>query len=238
MITAVKRTITLAERPWASRVRYRRFLGTYVRESRTGIWFAEGMQANNVKSIARAFLKLPRQLQNLCRQYDVTISTCEGLTENGNSSTLYADFKQTSRARISPHIEVGTRSLATGMLLPHLAHEAAHIWWRHLAADARKAYKKFLVTSSDDRTIEVTNYTHDFLCDWLKSLAIPDSESYARNHRRSYLDQWSEESFCDTVATLVSPDYPSYKSDCNVNLNKRRSKIRMLTGLAIKNRKL
>lgn len=233
MLTETARAITLAQRPWATPPKLQSFLGTYVLESRSGIFFAQRTPEVKARRIAHTFLKLPRLLQELCRNYQVTISTGWGLTENGNSSTLYADFKQSSKEKISPHIEIGARSMQTRMLLPHLAHETAHILWRSLPAEARRDYTGFLVGSCGPGTVEVTEYVDSFFRDWRRSLEIPDEESYAENHRQSYLELWAEESFCDTVAKLVAPRYPSYRQDSTVDLRQRRRRIRGLTGLQI-----
>ncbi len=233
MLTSSKRKITLDERPWAKADKYRHLLGTYLKEERSGIYFSERTDESCVARIVKEFCKLPAELQELCRSWELTVSTCWGFTQNGNSSTFYADFKQPYRERVSPHIEIGARSLVDGMLLPHLAHETAHLWWRSLPEQARAQYASFLAESCRRGTVEVTEYVDAFFRDWLRSLDIPASESWASNHQQSYLAQWAEESFCDTVALLVAPGYPSCRKDSTINLKLRRAKIRELTGLAL-----
>jgi hypothetical protein len=178
--------------------------------------------------IGRAFFGLPEQLQRLCLQYQVTFSACPGWTVNGNSSTLYADFNESRKERVSPHIEMSLRSLSDELISPHLTHEASHIWWRHQTAERRRAYCQFLVASSNADTVEVSDYVQEFFRDWRRSLEIPDSEGYAKPHRACYLEQWVEESFCDTVAKLLVPGYRSQWSGSTVDLELRRHKIREL----------
>lgn len=229
----IVRKITHIERPWALNRKYQHLLGTYVLEQNSGIYFAESMNSEAIELITATLLLAPAPLRELACRYQLTISTCYGRTRNGNSSTFYADFSQSDKSKISPHVEIGSFSLQAGMLLPHLCHELAHLWWRNLPAVARLRYSLFLVASSDADTVEVTPYAHDFYKDWLNSLSIPETASYAEAHRRAYLKVWAEESFCDTIAKLVSPDYQSDHLSSNVNLVKRREGIQQLTGLVL-----
>lgn len=228
-----KRVITHSDRPWAFCRKYQQFLGVYVEDPESGLYFCELTAASSRARISRAFLGLSDQLQNLCLQYQVTFSTCPGWTINGNSSSLYSNFKESRRERISPHIEMSFRSLTDDLLVPHLVHEVCHIWWRHQSVERRRAYTQFLVDSCSGRTIEVSEYVQEFFADWRRSLEIPDSESYAQNHRACYLEQWAEESFCDTVAKLVAPNYRNQWRGSNVNLELRRAMIKELMLLDI-----
>lgn len=231
MTTQIIRKIGLSERPWAYTGRYRNFLGTFVQEPASGVFFAEQTPQEEVELISSAFLRLPEALQALCREYELTVSTCGRWTVNGNSSTFYADFQRSHKKEISPHVEMSSFSLAGEMVLPHLAHEAAHLWWRNLPQEARDAYTRYLAESCSPETDEVTAYVQDFFRDWQRALSIPDTEHYAQAHRKVYLKHWAEESFCDTVAVLVASEYPSYKVDSTVDLAVRLRQIRDLTGL-------
>lgn len=231
MRTKTTRLIGLAERPWAYSRNFQHLLGTFREEPSIGLYFAEDTPHDNVALIAGAFGRLPAQLQSLCREFDLTFSTCSGSTANGNSSTCYADFKRSNRRQIAPHIEMGSRSLKPDMVLPHLSHETAHIWWSNLSQQARSTYTAFLVDSCPAETEEVTGYAQEFFQDWQRSLSIPDSESYAKTHRAHYLEKWAAESFCETVAAIVDRRYPSISDKSTADLSVRRQKILELTGL-------
>ncbi len=233
MRTKTTRRIGLRERPWAYSRNFQHMLGIFVEEPSSGLFFAEHTPEENVALIACHFRRLPPQLQALGRELELTFSTCEGATANGNSSTCYADFKRRDRREIAPHIEMGTRSLKPDMVLAHLAHEVCHLWWSSLRPGGRTAYMQYLIDSASPQSVEVTAYAQEFFEDWLRCQSIPDSEPYASAHRQHYLEKWAAESFCETVAALVDPHYPSRNEKSTVDLPARRRKISELTGLEI-----
>jgi hypothetical protein len=126
---------------------------------------------------------------------------------------------------------MGTYSLLRKMALPHLAHEVAHVLWSSLPASVRQKYVRFLQESSGPDLKEVTDYAQELFRDWRKSLTISDKHSHVRELRQSHLNHWVKESFCETVAAIVAPDYPSVSRECNVDLDARGREISGLTDL-------
>jgi hypothetical protein len=229
-----RKVLQVRDRPWAGRREYQRFLGPYVEDARTGLYFSTDANLDSRELVAGAFMKLPRAVRALCLDYELTISFSPGYTAAGNSSTFYADFRQSDKRWISPHVEMGIHSLTPLMVLPHFAHETAHLWWRNLPETARQAFLQFLIDTTDDDTVEVTDYVHQHLVDWRKAMSSSDRVPYVANHRSGALARWVEESFCETVAVLQAPSYPSRRSDCNVSLRKREAKIAALANLSLR----
>ncbi len=238
--------IGLAERPWGAEglsrnQRFGCFLGKFMLHPESGLYFADGCDDNTRHMIGGCFLQLPGQLRAVALQHQLTISTSAGCTLAGNSSTFYCNFK---RQPLSPHIELGQRSLSSRLLLPHLAHEVSHLWWGLLDETTRNRYAAFLEkTYAPGTAVEVTPYVHDLYLDWCRSLNLPNELPYAANHRQSYLRDWARESFCDTVAALVEPDYPRASRQVEhlnghphstIDLEERRLKIHAFTGLQIR----
>jgi len=231
--TPTRRIIDVTQRPWARHRELQRFLGPYVRERQAGIFFSQDTPSPQRRLVAAAFLKLPAALQAICREYDVTFSCCQGSTVFGNSSSFYGDFEQSCRQYISPHIEVGKRSRSRSLLLPHLTHEAAHLWWRHLPAEARRQYARFLVQSCQPGKVEVTRYVQGLFQIWCEALALPDTATFREENRLRHQRLWVEESFCDTVAILHVAGYPSRNRQSTVDIGQRRKQVRELAGLAL-----
>jgi hypothetical protein len=228
-----KRVIGPSERPWAVRRDYQRFFGIYEPDESCGIFYDIEVSEADRRLLRGTFKRLPAPLQQICREYQVTFSTAAGCTASGNSSAFYADFGRSSKERISPHIEMSDRSLTPNLVLPHMTHEAAHLWWRTRSEDARLDYTRFLLRTCLPGTIEVTDYVDEHFRNYCRALEIPDSECYAETHRCRFRELWIEESFCDTVAALHVPSYPSYRRDSRVDLNARRQAIGSMVGLSL-----
>ncbi len=219
----------LAERPWGSGRMYQRFLGRYELDENSGLYFDERVSDEHKARIGRAFLALPRQLRQPAYDHKLTVSTTPyAQTAAGNSSTFYGDFRP--GAKVSPHVEFSSSSL-DDLLEPHLTHELAHLFWGLLPLKVREAYERFLIQSCGKAAVEVTEYVDDRFREWLRSLDIPDTESYAENHRACYLNTWVIESFCDSVAVFLCDGYSWQK--CNVDLSSRLGAIESLTGLKL-----
>lgn len=231
-MTKSERHIGIRERPWAARRDFQRFLGVYFLDAHTGIYIDQDVSDRDRRLLSATFRRLPPAMQRRCRDYEVTFSTCVGCTAAGNSSTFYGDF--TGRAEsISPHIEMSKRSLAPDMVLPHMTHEAAHLWWRTLTQEERQAYSRFLLKTCTADTIEATDYVQEHFRNYQRALAEADTHGCADCHRRAYETLWVEESFCDTVAVLQAPDYPSRRKDTTVNLTERSTRIKDVAGLQL-----
>lgn len=224
-----KRVIDTIDRPWAARRLYQRFLGPYLLHPQTGIYFSSDATAEQKKLLVATFGRLPEQYQQLAAEYALTLSFCEFATANGNSSTFYADFRQSDRRKISPHIEMSQSSLSPQLVHAHLTHELSHLWWRNLAEQARQRYRRFLAETCNDGTIEVTRYAHDYFLHYLEEPAGNDAVSSAR--RQNSLQSWCEESFCESVAVLECPQYPHRLKNTTVDLKLRSRKVEELTGL-------
>lgn len=219
----------LAERPWGSGKMYQRFLGRYELDENSRLYFDERVSDEQRARIGRAFLALPRQLRQPAYDHKLTVSTTPyPQTAAGNSSTFYGDFRP--GAKVSPHVEFSSKSL-DDLLEPHLTHELAHLFWGLLPRQAQEAYERFLVESCGKAAVEVTEYVDERFNEWLRSLEIPDTESYAENHRACYLKSWVSESFCDSVAAALSAGYSWQKS--NIDLSARCGAIASLTGLKL-----
>jgi hypothetical protein len=213
--------IGYAERHWAhsSAARsWQRFWGKYERHAETGLFIEYGSDPEQIEKLARAFRKLPQALQEVCLEWRVTFSFAEGFTANGNSSTFYADFSQSTPTRVSPHIEIGIVSMQPNFIVPHLAHELSHLFWRSRREFERNAYRSFLRETCQNGCIEVTKYVHDIFLD----------RQYECEARR-----WMEESFCETVAVLVAPTYPAFNAQTTVDLNSRREAMADAFGLQL-----
>ncbi|MGH9552238.1 MAG: hypothetical protein ACRD3W_22825 [Terriglobales bacterium] len=225
------RTITSRERPWATN-RYRVFLGNYVLDSKSGLYFHVSVSAAQRRLISRTVMQVPAPLRQLACSMGLTVSTNYGLTTAGHQgSTLYADFKQRDRQLISPHIEIGSYSFSSPeLLLAHLIHEHAHIWWGCLQDDEREQFRRYLRASCKGSGVtEVTRYVQSFFAEWLRVLKI--KESYGENHRRCTMDDWSRESFADSCAAICVPGYGDAAS--TVDLTERCERIEWCTGLPL-----
>ena len=220
---ARRKNIELSDRPWASRKLFQRFLGPYVEDAHTGLFFSTDSSQENRELVTATVPLLHPAVRKLCREYELTFSFSSGVTVVGNASTFYADFSQRDRRLISPHIEMGKYSLTEDVVHPHLAHETAHLWWRNLPESTREAYREWLTRRTTGDTIEVTAYAQNLLNEWRLAVRRPDSDLHVDYQRFNALKSWSEESFCETVAVLQAPSYPSLQQRCNVDLQVRRS---------------
>lgn len=216
-----------AERPWGVGKIYQRFLGRYVLDEESGLYFDERTDADQRQRIGHAFLALPRQLREPAYNHKLTVSTTPyTYTAAGNSSTFYGDFR--AGHKLSPHIELSTSSMGD-KLAAHVAHELSHLFWGLLPEQMQDAYRQYLTESCGKATVEVTEYVHERFNEWMKSLEIPDSESYAENHRACYLKTWITESFCDSVAGVLVDGY--WQPATTVDRAQRAVKILEHTGL-------
>jgi len=234
MSQPTSRNIGHSERPWAQR-RYVIFLGRYELHPASGLYFHQHTSKKNREKIAHAFLQCPAPLRRLAIKHGLTASTSDvRKTCAGNSATFYSSYSEGHNDfPTSPHIEFGNESLEDDLLVPHFTHELTHLWWACLTPAQRAAYKEYLRESTRPGQVEVTFYTQDLLDSYVKALELPDSFEYAENHRRSYLNRWAPESYCETVAALHVPTYAHNRATPTVDLNERRLKIRSITGLAV-----
>ena len=219
-------TIDRSQRNWAlssSNRSWQRFWGRYERHSQTGIYIESGASTRNVAVLTAAFERMPELLRRVCLEWSVTFSFTDGVSANGNASTFYADFSQRSMSSVSPHIEVGGTSLMPDFIEPHLAHELSHLFWRTRPEGDREKFRQFLRdsvdSSADAPCIELTKYVQDLFAARIKH-AVFDNSYY-------------EEAFCETVAVLTAPHYPSLDVNTTVNLKARRLAIENYFGLSL-----
>jgi len=220
-----------AERSW------QRFWGTFVCDSGSGLYFASGSHAGHRKNLVRAFQTLPVPLRKTCLDWRVTFNFAELFTASGNSSTFYGDFSQRSKELVSPHIEMGPTSLQPDFILPHLGHELSHLFWRTSSESQRQQFRQFLMEScrSGKTTIEVTDYVQERFMRYrqLAQTKVKPGEYVSLIERDTCLERWIEESFCDTMAALIAPSYPSLRSDRTVDLESRRIVINSIFALSL-----
>jgi len=220
-----------AERSWAT------LLGTFERHSGSGLYFASGSHPGHRKNLVNAFQNIPVQLRKTCLEWRVTFNFAELFTASGNSSTFYGDFSQRSKELVSPHIEMGTVSLQADYILPHLAHELSHLFWRTRTEAQRQQYRQFLLESCrrGKVTIEVTDYVQER---FLRYRKIVDGRTKGGPYigsieKETCSERWMEESFCDTMAGFIAPSYPSLRKDRTVDLESRRIVINSIFGLEL-----
>ncbi|MBS1991766.1 MAG: hypothetical protein JSS83_14695 [Cyanobacteria bacterium SZAS LIN-3] len=214
-----------AERSW------QRFWGTFERHPGSGLYLARGSDAPDIKNLANAFQRVPEQLQETCLDWRVTFSFAEYLTACGNWSTFYADFSQRSKELVSPHIEMGSRSLEPEYILAHLTHELSHLFWRTRTESQREEFRQFLKETCRRGTVEITEYVHSRYTEHIKASASRNTQQFGPLGRDAGLERWVEEAFCDTMAVLVSPNYPSFDRETTVDLATRRFVINSVFGL-------
>src|SRR5262249_36248850 len=130
-----------------------------------------------------------------------------------------------------PHIEMSSASLTPDLVLPHMTHEAGHLWWRTLPHEARRDYSRFLGATCPPETVEVTEYAHEHFLNSLKAATRGADEGCRECRRRRVQDVWTEESFGETVAVLHVPAHQSRRCDSTVNLPARRQAIGDIAGL-------
>lgn len=194
------RLIGVRERPWANK-RMQHALGQFRLEPTSGIYFEEHMPPADWLLLESTLALVPTPLLDCARDLNLTMDTCIGLTPNGNSSTCYADFRSYNKAGISPHIVMGSGSLTELLVLPHLVHELCHLYYASLPAALRQLWTK-LIISDKAEIVEVTEYAERYKREWLQ--VAQDEQSFAARNR---LSQYACETFCETVAALMSPQY-------------------------------
>ncbi len=229
------KTLTLNDRPWA-KGKYRCFLGRYQRYD-CGIFLDPAIRADDAQSIVVAFENAPRQLSQLAKEHELTVSLSGyPWTLSNNSSTIYADWFHRVKRLISPHVEFGRRS-TQGLLLPHFTHELSHLFWRtHVSNEGKEAYIDFLKRGMKTLDLEVTEYCHGLFVEYIRYSSTLDTtrnEAQRKSVLRQYLESWVEESFCETVACLRAPSYPPSQWRSTVQLEKRREQIANTTGLRV-----
>lgn len=202
--SAPLRVIGIEQRLWARRREFQKFYGYYQLHGESGLYFAQGSDKVHIELVLAAFLKLPEVFKDLCHQWQVTFSFAERYTAIGSMSAFYADFTAESADFISPHIEMSDQSLSDTMVLPHLAHELAHLFWRTRIKSQRIAYRDFLENSCGSDTLEVTAYVQDLYGDYLNSLSRLRLCGGSPIAHCSVRDRWVQESFCETVAARLS----------------------------------
>jgi hypothetical protein len=221
------------QRPWAMPRLYQRFWGHYELDEKSGLYFAKEAKAEQIRLVRLNFKRLPQCLQELCRQWRVTFSFAEGATACGNSSTFYADFSRHPEEFVSPHIEIGSRSLKPEKIFAHLGHEVCHLFWRTRSEAQRRAYRGFLARSCSAETVEITDYVHSHFEEYLDSLKrFRQNKVHPNLHDGNFL-RWTEESFCDTVASRLAGTHPDRCENCTVDLDERLAEIQENLQLAL-----
>ncbi len=221
------------QRRWAMPRHLQRFWGQYQLHSESGLYFARGSSAAHMQMVIATFNKLPSPFAALCREWKLTVSFAEGWTATGNASTFYADFSQTTPADISPHVEISEQSLRPEIILAHLAHEVAHLFWRTRSPAQRRAYRAYLERTCGTDTVEVTAYVQEFFTEYLTSLKDFSCGKVHPNLHEGNFNRWTEESFCDTVATVLAPKHPDRLSACTVKVKQRRQAMEKHLQLSI-----
>jgi len=211
-----------SQRRWAMPRHLQRFWGQYALNNESGLYFARGSSAARVQIVVETFKKLPPQFAALCHEWKLTVSFAEGWTATGNASTFYADFSQSSPADISPHVEISEQSFKPGVIIGHLAHEVAHLFWRTRTFEQKQAYRIFLANSCSADTVEVTAYVQDFLKEYLGTLKDFARGKVHPNLHEGNFNRWTEESFCDTVATVLARKHPDRSPACTISVKQRR----------------
>ncbi len=213
-----------AERSW------QRFWGTYELQASTGVYVECGSDPIHLENFAKAFQKLPAALRALARDWEVTFNFAPLFTASGNASTFYADFSQTTRQAISPHIEMGRTSLAPDFIVAHLTHELGHLYWRTRDLDQRNLYRQFMRESCGVGTVELTEYVQENFQTYQRVAKLPSAPDWQKTNM---FERWVEESLCDTLAILVEPAYPSFDPATTVDLATRRMVINLTFGLSL-----
>jgi hypothetical protein len=191
-----------------------------------------GSDATHLKNLARAFQQLPTQLQETCLEWRVTFNFAMLCTASGNSSTFYGDFTRSTKEGVSPHVEMGRKSLQPSYILAHLTHELCHLFWRTRSQKEQELYRQFLRETCTEDTVEITEYVHEYFESHLKAVGGKSAEAKSWN-KASCFNRWVEESFCDTIAAIVDPAYPSYNDHSTVDLATRRLVIIATFGLEL-----
>ena len=231
----------ISERRWAANKTYQRFLGKYKLHKETGLYFCPSATSEQIAQVARCFFIVPDVLAQRALEYNLTVSFVQGATLAGNSSTFYADFSQSTPRAISPHVEIGSKSMCEQYLLGHFAHELAHLLYRSSSWESRQAWQaliRSLATRGHGRDtviVEVTHYVQGFLDEYLAT-QLHHRKEYVQPHVREHrFFSYAEEAFCDTVSTIVLSEYglrhPEGLGRCNVDLEARKELMDELFGL-------
>ncbi|MFA6211860.1 MAG: hypothetical protein WC714_20635 [Candidatus Obscuribacterales bacterium] len=221
------------QRLWAMPRHYQRFWGWYELDQRSGLYFAKEASVEQIALIRATFKLLPQCFQELCRQWKVTFSFAEGATASGNASTFYADFSRQPEEYISPHIEIGSVSLKPETILAHLGHEVAHLFWRSRSESQRRAYRAFLERSCGTTCVEVTDYVQGYFEGYLASLKKFRQNKVHPNLHDGNFFRWTEESFCDTVATKLVGTHPDRSENCSIDVAERLVEMQNSLQLAL-----
>lgn len=228
-------------RQWAANKTYQRFLGTYRLDQNSGLYFSEGASAGKIARVASCFLLLPKPLQARAILFNLTVSFCEGITLAGNSSTFYADFRQTDPRFISPHVEIGSRSLKETHLLAHLTHELSHLFYRSAQGAARGAWREMLsqFVLSPGNQVELTDYVHGIYLDWLASKEEARRQDRPLDwlHVEHNFATYVEEAFCDTMSVLMLKslglEHPDALAATTVNLAERSQALTTIFAISL-----
>lgn len=213
------RIIGVRERPWANK-RMQHGLGQFRLEPVSGIYFEEYMPKADWLLLQSTLALAPNPLLDCARDLNLTMATCKGLTPNGNSSTCYADFRSYNKAGISPHIVMGSGSLTELYVLPHLVHELCHLYYASLPLALRQLWTKLLLSDKEE-VVEITEYAEKHKREWLQ--VAQNEQTFVAQNR---FDRYACETFCETVAALMAPQYRLDKS--TVDLWARRNLLAQL----------
>lgn len=217
----VLRVLTMRERSWCNK-QCQHALGRFYLDASTGIFYQEGTSPEHIERLRLVFPLVSKPLLQAGLNLGLTMTTCEGLTPAGDSSTIYADFRSYTKAGISPHIVMGSGSLKEDLILPHLVHELSHIFYALLPESLRQRWIELLPPDSSlNSPQEVTGYAQRNRETWLKWLKETAGCPERKNCCRVMLERYATETFCETVAVLTSPTYLSRR--CNVPLAGRRA---------------
>lgn len=237
--TVKTKIIRPSDRHWAGK-RYQNLLG-YFELDPSGLFLSSDVSEEHRLPIVEAFSTLPPQLIELSCAYELTLNVSPfGNTFSENVCTIYADWEARDRKAVSPHVEVGRSAFGID-LKPYLAHEISHLWWRSLPSAAQESYRQFLLETTAETDLEVTGYAHRKFERYL-SLNRPESGErspgkYTAPHSlalRNAREIWMEESFCETVAMLVVPDYKSDEDwAATIDLAMRQVSIAQVTKLKL-----
>ncbi len=229
------RTLDRSLRPWGADKRYKSFLGTYTKHP-CGIWFPEHTRKATIARLVQNFAVVSEQLRRLAVEFELTVSFSPyPWTVSGNGSAMYAGWDQRNRRYWSPHIEFGSTSFQK-YLLPHLTHELSHLWWRSRTEPEREQYRQFLERTTPGESLEVTSYCHGMFAEYVHYISNVDttrSPDCRALVARQYRDNWTEESFCETVGKLTDGSYHKDDWRTTVNVDERRKAIHECTGLSV-----
>jgi hypothetical protein len=225
--------LTYAERPWATR-RLSQFLGTFQLDRLTGIYLRQGVCEFDRARILQGFALSPWQLQAVASAWNLTIdASYSDRTANGHASTFYADFTQRRRECISPHVQMSQVSLSDELRVPHVTHELSHLFYRSMQEEMRIAYRKYLQSTVDARSADVTQYAWGYFAEWLASMNEPTSVPHVLAKQRRLWNAFAEEAFCETIAALHCPAYVPAQWISTIDIADRGAAIERITGLAV-----